>query len=70
MMLPVVGVLKETSGWPLAEQSTDNRHDNGSGSKINLVLLNNAAKVVQAEYKNKFYLIFVEAQPILDRRST
>jgi hypothetical protein len=63
MMLPVVGVLKVTSGCALAVQSTDNRHDNGSGSKINLVLLNNATKILQAEHKNKFYLIFVEAQP-------
>ena len=59
MMLPSSGVLKVTSDWVLAEQSTDNRHDNGSGSKINLVLLNNAAKILQAEHKNKFYLIFV-----------
>jgi hypothetical protein len=46
MMLPAVGVLKVTSGCPPAVQSTDNRHDNGSGSKINVVLLNNATKIV------------------------
>lgn len=46
MMLPNVGVLKVTSDWGLAKQSTDNRHDNGSGSKIDVVLLNNATKVV------------------------
>ena len=63
MMLPAVGALKVTSGCPLAEQSTDKRHDNGSGSKINVVLLNNATKIVQAEHKNKYYLIFVEALP-------
>ncbi len=45
MMLPGLGALKVTSGCPLAVHSTDNRHDNGSGSKIKVVLLNNATKI-------------------------
>ena len=70
MMLPAVGALKVTSGCPLAVQSTDNRHDNGSGSKINVVLLNNGAKIVQSEHNAKqkriFCLSIVKMPPIFD----
>ena len=59
MMLPSSGVLKVTSDWVLAEQSTDNRHDNGSGSKIDVVLLNNATKIVQAERNDKKKPVFL-----------
>ena len=59
MMLPDVGALKVTSGCKLVEHNADKRHDKGSGSKIKLVLLNNAAKIVQAEHKTKFFLFLL-----------
>lgn len=51
MILPDVGVLNVMIGcWALASHSSISRHDKGSGSKIQIVLLNNGAKIHQFYY--------------------
>lgn len=48
IILPDVGVLNVMIGcWALASHSSVSRHDKGSGSKIQVVLLNNGTKIHQ-----------------------